>query len=261
MTGFIIFISFKYKKSYNTDKYKLFVRGQVMKLFKSKKGIIIKYSSANLADFIKLIKNSDTNSLVEGYVFTAQMFLKSSLEKIMTEVKKNTGKAVIFDGQILDFDSPLGPANTIGKIPKTGKIDAIVTRPFGGIKVLENIAKYCSDNGIAPVISSYSGQEGFYKSMGGYIEESTPAKMFLDAATFGINHFLVPFSEIGKLKIYCHRIINVIGAPNILFSNISNDDFKKIPEICSEEKDYNIYAIINENQASPEEIAGFQIQT
>lgn len=231
-----------------------------MKLFNSKKGIIIKYSSENLDDFLKLVKNSDSNNLITGYIFTTSLLIKNSLKKIMTEIKKNTDKAVIFDSQIFTFDNPLYMKKTIEKISKISGVESIITCPFGGINVVKKIAEYCSDNGIVPVISSFSGQKGFYKNDGGYIEESTPAKMLLDAATLGINHFLLPFSEIGKIKIYCHRIINVIGTPNILFSNIDNNDFKKIPEICAEEKDYNIYAVINENQAGPEEIAKFQIQ-
>lgn len=122
-------------------------------------------------------------------------------------VKHRMGSSfpVIFDFQKAGNDIPEMGAS-FAKVVKNSGADAAILFPFAGPATQEAWTKACFNVGLEVITGGIMTHAQFLDSEGGYIANTAPERIYINACTWGCRHFVVPGTKI----IWVNRIRTIL---------------------------------------------------
>ena len=216
-----------------------------MELFKAKNGIIIELKSDSEKTIADIISATKDIPFIAGYKLNAESIILGGLESAVRSIRKQTSLPLIYDHQKMGSDnSGISGGNIIEKIKESG-VDAVVIMPYAGKEILERIIKDCNKVGLETIICGDLPNKGYFNDEDGYIDTDSQQKIYLDAASLGVSHFLMSCNRIERIKIYCHQLDSIAGKLKIFFTAIESKECTNLPESCSQLKQNDIYAVFD----------------
>ena len=215
-----------------------------MELFKLNRGIVI---SCNFREFQKLeemVKSTRGLSFVAGYKVGMELAIRSGLGKVVYSIRKFTDLPIIYDHQKFGSDVPEIYRKSLFEAIKSSGIDALIIIPYSGKETLNIFVKRCFDAGLVPIVGGGLSHKGYIIEEGGYLDNKAHKKIYLDAARLGVSHFLMSCSRLDRIKIYCHKLENIVGQLKILLAGIDDEKCSNIPDACEQLKQNKSFAIL-----------------
>ena len=102
----------------------------------------------------------------------------------------------------------------------------------------------CLDLDIFPIIGGDMVHDGYTEEEGGYIDNAAPQKMYIDGANFGAKHFVIPCTRLDRMRIYCHRLGNMVNNPILFLTGVGIESCDDLVKACEIVKQYRSYAVI-----------------
>ncbi|MCL4378733.1 MAG: hypothetical protein M1409_10240 [Actinobacteria bacterium] len=224
-----------------------------MEIFNLKNGVLIDINDpekSNIEDIVAITKEFN---YIAGYRLGTRPIIKNGLRDIVNLIKKQTSKPLIYDHQKFGNEIPEICSGCILDDIKDSGIDGIVILPLAGKKVFESIINKCNKINLLPVVCGDLSYPGYFSSEGGYIDNNTQQKIYIDAANLGVSHLIMSCNRIERIKIYCHQLNAIIDQLKIFFTAIGSTECKELSDACSQIKQNKEYAIFNTEFKSPEE--------
>jgi len=216
-----------------------------MKIFsKDKHGIIVSCDFSSIEKLERIIKETCPLNFIQGYKIGMTLVLKNGIQKVTGAVRKHTDLPIIYDHQKFGTDIAEICSGEILQIIKDAGADALVVFPHAGIETLKSIIKECFRIGLIPIVGGDMSHTGYYVEDGGYIDEGASQKIYIDAATIGVTHFILPCSKLERIKIYMHKLVNIVSNPQIFITGIREEVSEEFLEACKIIHSYNSYAVI-----------------
>ncbi|MHB8279325.1 MAG: orotidine 5'-phosphate decarboxylase / HUMPS family protein [Candidatus Humimicrobiaceae bacterium] len=213
-------------------------------LLKDKHGIIISCDFSNIEKLEKLVKETCSLDFIQGYKIGMALAVKNSMRTVTDAIRKYSNLPIIYDHQKFGTDTAEICSGEILQIIKNAGVNALVVFPLAGIETLKLIIKECFKVGLVPIVGGDMAHVGYTAIEGGYIDESAAQRIYIDAATVGVTHFILPCSKLERIKIYMHKLGNIVGNPKIFLAGIKEEINEELLEACRIIHSYNSYAII-----------------
>ncbi|MHB1376798.1 MAG: beta/alpha barrel domain-containing protein [Candidatus Humimicrobiaceae bacterium] len=213
-------------------------------LLKNKHGIIISCDFSNIKKLEKLVKETCPLDFILGYKIGMLLTVKNSIRTVTDIIRKYSDLPIIYDHQKLGTDIPEICSGEILQILKNAGVNALVVFPLAGGETLKSIVKECFKIGLTPIVGGDMEHAGYIVEEGGYIDESAAQRIYIDAATIGVTHFMLPCSKLDRLKIYMHKLVNIAVNPQIFLTGMKEDLSKELLEACKVVHMYNSFAMV-----------------
>jgi orotidine-5'-phosphate decarboxylase len=213
-------------------------------LLKSKHGIIISCDFSNIEKLEKLVKETCSLDFIQGYKIGMILVLKNGIKKVTSIIKKHTDSPIVYDHQKFGSDIPEICSGEILQIIKDAGVEALVIFPHAGIETLKSTVKECFKIGLIPIVGGDMSHPGYNVKDGGYIDEGASQRIYIDAATIGVTHFILPCLKLERIKIYMHKLVNIVNNPQIFITGIREEVTEEFLEACKIIHSYNSYSVI-----------------
>jgi hypothetical protein len=207
-----------------------------MELFDKKNGIIIDLGYLQDKSLIAAIEATERIPFVVGYKIGALTVLETGLKDTLRSIKKISSKPLLYDHQKLGCDLPDIYKGRMLDLIKSYGADGVFIFPLGGQEVLESIINKCVDIELTPIVCGDLSYKGFFTEEGGYVDIDIQQRIYLDAASYGVSHFMMSCNRVDRIKIYCHQLGGMIGQLKIIFTGINSPDCHNLPDACSQLK-------------------------
>jgi hypothetical protein len=224
-----------------------------MEIFNLKNGILVDINNPEKSTVADIVYITKELNYVAGYRLGTRLLIKYGLRDISSLIKKQTSKPLLYDHQKFGNEIPEICSGDILDDIKDSGIDGIVILPLTGKKVLESIVKKCNKINLLPVVCGDLSYWGYFSSEGGYVENDTQQKIYIDAAKLGVSHLIMSCNRIDRIKIYCNELNAIIGQLKIFFTAISSTECKELPDACSHIRQNKAYAIFDMEFKSPQD--------
>lgn len=216
-----------------------------MELFEQKNGVIIDLCCLHGKSYMAAIEAADNIPFVAGYRVGTLPVLEYGLKDTIRSIRKISGKPVIYDHQKLGSDLPGVYKDGMLDLIKSFGTDGVFIFPLGGKEVLESIINKCNDIKLIPVVCGDLSYKGFFTEEGGYMDIDVQQRIYLDAASYGVSHFMMSCNRVDRIKIYCHQLGGMIGQLKIIFTGTNSADCSNLPDACSQLKHNKAFALFN----------------
>ena len=218
-----------------------------MELFEQKNGVIIDMGYLQGKSLIETIEVTENIPFVVGYKIGTLPVLEAGLKDTLISIRKISKKPLLYDHQKLGSDLPGLYKGRMLDLIKSYGADGVFIFPLGGKEVLEAIINKCIDIELTPVVCGDLSYKGFFAEEGGYIDIDIQQRIYLDAASYGVSHFMMSCNRVDRIKIYCHQLGGMIGQLKIIFTGINSSDCNNIPDACSQLKHNKAFALFDYN--------------
>jgi len=215
-----------------------------MEYFNINHGIIIECNFSGIGKLEAIVEATNDLDFVVGYKVGAELAVTSGVKNIVCAVKKYTDLPVIYDHQKFGSDDPMFSGGSFLETLKDAGIDGLIIFPLGGVGSLEAAARKCLELGILPIIGGDMVHEGYTEDENGYIDNAAPQKMYIDGANFGAKHFVIPCTRLDRMRIYCHRLGNMVNNPILFITGVGVETCDDLVKACEIVKQHHSYAII-----------------
>lgn len=224
-----------------------------MELFSLKNGILISISSADLSIIEKVIAGCNKLPYIAGFKINSEVTLINGLKNVVSSVKRYTEKPLIYDHQKFGSDMPEIYTESLFDTIKASGVDGLVVFPLSGKKVLEVIVDKCLKIDLLPIVSGDLSYKGYFNDEGGYIYGDTQQRIYLEAASIGVSHFMMSCNRIERIRIYCHELGSIVGQLKIFFTSIDITGCENLPDACGHIKQNRAFAVFEDSFTSEKE--------
>ncbi len=223
-----------------------------MELFSLKNGILISIKSTRLSTLERIINACRDLPYVAGFKVNSEITLINGLNDVISTAKKQTEKPLIFDHQKFGSDTPETYSGSLLDTIKASGVDGLVVFPLSGRIVLETIIDKCLKIDLLPIVSGDLSYTGYFNDEGGYIYSDTQQRIYLEAASIGVSHFMMSCNRLDRIKIYCHELGSIVGQLKIFFTSIDIAGCENLPDACSQIKQNRAFAVFEDSFVSEE---------
>lgn len=213
-------------------------------MFSKRHGIIPACDVESLESLNSLIKETCLLDFIVGYKIGMKMLALEGAKRVVNEIRSLTNLPIIYDHQKYGTDIPDLSGGDILESFKDAGLDGLIIFPFAGIKTLQATVEGCKRANLFPIVGGEMTHSGFLVSEGGYIADSSPAKIYRDAAHLGVDTFVVPGTKIDKIKEYAGLIGGIIPNPRLMFPGIGKGQGGDIAEAFKAASPYKCSAIV-----------------
>jgi len=224
-----------------------------MELFEQKNGVIIDLGYLQDKFLIDTIDATNSIPFVVGYKIGALPVLEAGLKDTLRSIRKISSKPLLYDHQKLGSDLPDIYKGRILDLIKSYGADGVFLFPLGGKEVLEAIINKCIEIELIPVVCGDLSYKGFFAEEGGYIDIDVQQRIYLDAANYGVSHFMMSCNRVDRIKIYCHQLGGIIGQLKLIFTGINSADCNNLPDSCSQLKHNKAFALFDGSYSNTDE--------
>jgi hypothetical protein len=224
-----------------------------MELFEQKNGVIIDLGYLQDKFLIDAIDATNSIPFVVGYKIGALPVLEAGLKDTLRSIRKISSKPLLYDHQKLGSDLPDIYKGRMLDLIKSYGADGVFLFPLGGKEVLEAIINKCIEIELIPVVCGDLSYKGFFAEEGGYIDIDVQQRIYLDAASYGVSHFMMSCNRVDRIKIYCHQLGGIIGQLKLIFTGINSADCNNLPDSCSQLKHNKAFALFDGSYSNTDE--------
>jgi len=224
-----------------------------MELFEQKNGVIIDLGYLQDKFLIDTIDATNSIPFVVGYKIGALPVLEAGLKDTLRSIRKISSKPLLYDHQKLGSDLPDIYKGRMLDLIKSYGAAGVFLFPLGGKEVLEAIINKCIEIELIPVVCGDLSYKGFFAEEGGYIDIDVQQRIYLDAASYGVSHFMMSCNRVDRIKIYCHQLGGIIGQLKLIFTGINSADCNNLPDSCSQLKHNKAFALFDGSYSNTDE--------
>ncbi len=187
-----------------------------IKIIQAEKSLIPACDVKELKRFEEIIRETNDIPLVGAYKISAVLGLKYSLPEIVKTARKYTDKPLIYDHQKAGTDIPDTGKDFIFMLKESG-IDALIIFPLSGPVSQLAWINYAKNIDFPIISGGYMTHEGFVVSAGGYINDDSPEKMYINSAQNGVTDFVVPGNK-PNIIVQIKDILTKMGISPVFYS-------------------------------------------
>ncbi len=215
-----------------------------MSIFKNEYGIIPACDVPDMDSVLDLVRQTCSLDFIQGYKLGMELMLRYGAKSMLREIRKLTDLTIIYDHQKYGNDIPEISGGNVLRVLKDAGVDSIIIFPFAGIETLKATIDQCQIIGLAPIVGGEMTHRGFLVSENGYVADSSPGKIYRDAANLGVDTFVVPGTKIEKIRTYSENLSKIVSKPTFLFPGIGKGQGGDIAEAFKAASPHNSSAII-----------------
>jgi len=224
-----------------------------MELLEKKNGIIIDLGYLQGKSLIDTIELTESIPFVVGYKVGTLPVLEAGLKETLGRIRKISSKPLLYDHQKLGSDLPETYKGKMLDLIKSYGADGLFVFPLGGKEVLEAITNKCISIELTPIVCGDLTYVGFFAEEGGYVNLDMQQRIYLDAASYGVSHFMMSCNRVDRIKIYCHQLSGIIGQLKIIFTGVGGADCNNLPDSCSQLTHNKAFALFNSSFENTDE--------
>lgn len=215
-----------------------------MALFPQQRGIIVACDVTDVKLLRSLVASTCELSFISGYKIGMELALANGLTKVTKTIREITSKPIIYDHQKFGTDIPEICGGKVLDIIKKAGVNYLIVFPLSGVETLRATIEGCLSRGIKPIVGGEMTHKGYLKSEGGYLESRAPSRIYSDAASLGVEAFVVPGTRLGSIRRYRKALQAVIASPSFLFPGIGKGQGGDIVQAFEAVAPHNSYAIV-----------------
>lgn len=215
-----------------------------MDLFNLDHGIVIECDVSSIGVLEEVVASTHDLDFIAGYKVGAGLAVASSLGDVVKAIRKSTDLPIIYDHQKFGADDPGFCGGSFPGILKDAGADAVFIFPFGGIASLKAAVDKSREAGLIPIVGGDMVHEGYTRRDNGYLEDSSPQRMYLDGADMGVVHFVLPCTRLDRMRIYCRRLESMVGSPVLFITGVGLDVCDDLIKACEVVRQHKSYAVI-----------------
>ncbi len=185
------------------------------RLVERDKAVIVAADVTTIKELEKLVSQTCNAEAIEGYKIGLALALTYGIEEIVAIIRKHTDLPIIYDHQKAGNDIP-EMGKTFAKVVAGGGVDAAILFPFGGGLTERTWIKACEDAGLVVLVGGHMTQKEFLESEGGFVADSSPSKIYTQAAKCGVTNFVVPGNKVQFVSKYRKLLENILGPNNFV---------------------------------------------
>lgn len=185
------------------------------KLITRDKAVIVAADVTTIKELEKLVAQTCNVKGIEGYKIGLALALTYGIEGVVAIIRKHTDLPIIYDHQKAGNDIP-EMGKTFAGVVANGGVDAAILFPFGGGLTERTWIKACENAGLTVLVGGHMTQKEFLESEGGFIADSSPSKIYTQAAECGVTNFVVPGNKVQFVSKYRKLLENILGPNNFV---------------------------------------------
>lgn len=226
------------------------------RLFKKRNGIIPACDVNNIQKLGTLVEETYDIDGIVGYKIGSILTLKYGLRKIVDRIRAITDFPIIYDHQKGGTDIPEISSGAFLNICKEAEVNAIIIFPLSGIKTLRMIVANCKEIGLIPIVGGEMTHKGYLSSEGGYLSVDAPERIYKDAGSLGVKHFVIPGTKIKSIEKYSSLLAKTVHNPEFLFPGVGKGQGGDIISAFKATKLYASYAIVGRGIYAEKDMKG-----
>lgn len=156
---------------------------------------------AGLENLEKLVSATCGVEGIGGYKVGLSLDISFGLREVVDTIRKFTELPIIYDRQKAGTDIPDLGVKFASECKDVG-VDAVIIFPMAGAATEEAWIKACQDKDLGVIIGGEMTHPQYLYSEGGYIVDSAPVIIYLNALRLGVVDFVVPGNKPEKIKYY-----------------------------------------------------------
>ena len=215
-----------------------------MGLFKKDFGIILACDIKASGTLKDLVRETADLDFIQGYKIGIINIFSIGLHETIEIIKKYSSLPIIYDHQKFGTDIPEVCGGKVLKKIKDAGMDGLVIFPQAGIETLRSTVNGCYSVGLVPMVGGEMTHKGYLVKEGGYIGDNAPNRIYIDAASCGVDYFIIPGTKIDQMKNYKTILEERVKSPKFLFPGIGSGQGGDIKKAFGAVKPHNSYAII-----------------
>jgi len=139
----------------------------------------------------EIIRETSDITQIGAYKIGAALALSTGLPMLVDIARRHTKKPLIYDHQKAGTDIPEIGEKFVATLKESG-IDALIIFPLAGPVTQTAWIKYAQKVDLPVIIGGYMTHESFLSSEGGYVDDIAINKIYTNAASLGVTHYVVP---------------------------------------------------------------------
>lgn len=185
------------------------------RLIKRNKAVVVAADVTTIKELERLVKETCKVHGIEGYKIGLALGLTYGIGMVVATIRKHTNLPIIYDHQKAGNDIP-EMGSTFATVVARGGVDAAILFPFGGGLTERTWIKACEDAGLIVLVGGHMTQKEFLESEGGFIADSSPLKIYTQAAECGVTNFVVPGNKVQFVSEYRKLLESILGPNNFV---------------------------------------------
>jgi len=169
-----------------------------MSIIKRDRSIVIACDMP-LDKYEQVLKKTADIDAVGGYKLGFYLALEHGLPKLVKIARKYTKKPLIYDHQKAGTDIP-DTGEKFAEVCRNAGIDAVIFFPQAGPETERAWIAAAKKHGLGIIVGGLMTHKAYVKSDGGYLDDSSIMKMYLNAADLGVAEFVVPGNKPEKIS-------------------------------------------------------------
>jgi orotidine-5'-phosphate decarboxylase len=169
-----------------------------MSSFISRDRSIIPACDVDFLRFKDIVRETAEIPQVGAYKIGASLALSHGLPLLVETAAKFTDKPIIYDHQKAGTDIP-DTGKAFMETLRASRISAVILFPLAGPATQRAWILSAQEAGLAILVGGHMTHDHFIESEGGYISDSAVAKIYTNAASQGIENFVVPGNKPGVI--------------------------------------------------------------
>lgn len=230
--------------------------GLNMGFFPKEYGIIPACDVSKLSELQALVAQTYNLEFIVGYKIGMQLVVNYGVRRVLRAIRSYTRLPVIYDHQKFGTDIPDICGGEILRTLKDAGVSGIIVFPQSGIETLRAIIKGCKENELTCMVGGEMTHKGYLVTEGGYITEDGPRRMYIDAAKFGVEHFVIPGTKLESVKSYSIELQKLVSDPTFLFPGIGKGQGGDIEAAFSAVSPFKSFAIVGRGIYAEKDKAG-----
>lgn len=215
-----------------------------MSIFAQRKGIIVACDVTDLESLSRVVHGTHDLSFICAYKIGVELALSFGVARAVETITRVTPKPVIYDHQKFGTDIPEICGGQVLTVLKQAGVGHLIVFPLAGIETLRATVAGCGSTGIIPIVGGEMTHKGYLRADGGYIDDTSPARIYADAAELGVQAFVVPGTKLDSVRRYRRALQSIVPSPVFLFPGIGKGQGGDIVEAFDAVAPFDAYAIV-----------------
>lgn len=152
-----------------------------------------------IADFHRIVGETDDLAEVGAYKIGAQLALTHGLSAVVRKARQLTTKPLIYDHQKAGTEAPNTAAGFMATIADSG-VDGVILFPFAGPDSQMTWTRAAIEHGLTALVGAHMSLPDFLSEDGGYVPRSSVERIYGFAATSGVRDFVIPGNDLEAIS-------------------------------------------------------------
>jgi orotidine-5'-phosphate decarboxylase len=208
------------------------------------RGLIVACDVTTEADLERLAAATGPLDFMRGFKVGVLLALSVGLRRACEIIRRHSSQDIIYDHQKFGTDIPdICGGAVLGLLQDLG-VTQVIAFPFAGIETLKAFAAGCQKLGLEPIVGGEMTHAGFLVRDGGYIADTSPSRIYQDAAGLGIRCFVLPATKPQAMAMHRKAVEKLCPQPAFMFPGVGKGQGGDIVEAFRQVEPHAALAIV-----------------